>query len=88
MLPYLGFGMSSKERCARTDQSLDIIRRTLAGETVTFKSDFIDLQNVKVTPNPSRNRSQRSGSAALPRRRFTVLSASVTTSPSGRGSGR
>jgi len=37
---FSGFGVSSKERGARTDQSLEIIRRALAGETVTFKSDF------------------------------------------------
>src|SRR6185295_797748 len=36
----------------RTDQSLDIIRRALSGETVTFKSDFFDFQNIKVTPEP------------------------------------
>ena len=47
---FSGFGVSSKERGARTDQSLDIIRRALAGETITFKSDFFDFQNVRVTP--------------------------------------
>src|SRR5580704_17108538 len=36
---FQGFGVSSKERGARTDQSLEIIRCALAGETVTFKSD-------------------------------------------------
>jgi alkanesulfonate monooxygenase SsuD/methylene tetrahydromethanopterin reductase-like flavin-dependent oxidoreductase (luciferase family) len=30
----------------------EIIRRALAGETVTFKSDFFDFQNIKVTPEP------------------------------------
>jgi alkanesulfonate monooxygenase SsuD/methylene tetrahydromethanopterin reductase-like flavin-dependent oxidoreductase (luciferase family) len=30
---FTGFGVSSKERGARTDQSLEIIRRALAGET-------------------------------------------------------
>jgi alkanesulfonate monooxygenase SsuD/methylene tetrahydromethanopterin reductase-like flavin-dependent oxidoreductase (luciferase family) len=49
---FSGFGVSSKERGARTDQSLEIIRRALAGETVTFKSDFFDFQNIKVTPEP------------------------------------
>jgi probable F420-dependent oxidoreductase len=49
---FVGFGVSSKERGARTDQSLDIIRRALAGETVTFKSDFFDFQNIRVTPEP------------------------------------
>ena len=27
-------------------------RRALAGETITFKSDFFDFQNVRVTPEP------------------------------------
>ena len=49
---FAGFGVSSKERGARTDQSLEIIRRALAGETITFKSDFFDFQNVRVTPEP------------------------------------
>jgi alkanesulfonate monooxygenase SsuD/methylene tetrahydromethanopterin reductase-like flavin-dependent oxidoreductase (luciferase family) len=44
--------VSFKERGARTNQSLEIIRRALAGETVTFKSDFFDFKNVKVTPEP------------------------------------
>src|SRR5216683_6384569 len=46
------FGVSFKERGARTNQSLEIIRRLLAGETVTFKSEFFDFKNVKVTPEP------------------------------------
>jgi probable F420-dependent oxidoreductase len=49
---FTGFGVSSKERGARTDQSLDIIRRALAGETITFKSEFFDFQNIRVTPEP------------------------------------
>jgi alkanesulfonate monooxygenase SsuD/methylene tetrahydromethanopterin reductase-like flavin-dependent oxidoreductase (luciferase family) len=44
--------VSSKERGARTDPSLEIIRRVLSGETVTFKSNFFDFQNIKVTPEP------------------------------------
>jgi alkanesulfonate monooxygenase SsuD/methylene tetrahydromethanopterin reductase-like flavin-dependent oxidoreductase (luciferase family) len=49
---FAGFGVSSKERGARTDRSLDIIRRALTGEPVTFKSEFFDFQNVSVTPEP------------------------------------
>src|SRR6202023_4279015 len=49
---FQGFGVSSKERGARTDQSLEIIRRALAGETITFKSEFFDFQNVRVAPEP------------------------------------
>jgi alkanesulfonate monooxygenase SsuD/methylene tetrahydromethanopterin reductase-like flavin-dependent oxidoreductase (luciferase family) len=40
------------EGAARTDQLLDLIRRALSGETVTFKSEFFDFQNVRVTPEP------------------------------------
>jgi probable F420-dependent oxidoreductase len=46
------FGVPFKERGARTNQSLDIIRRLLSGETVTYKSDFFDFKNIKVTPEP------------------------------------
>ena len=49
---FEGFGVSSKERGKRTDQSLEILRRALAGETVSFKSEFFDFQNVRVTPAP------------------------------------
>src|SRR5213079_199520 len=49
---FLGFGVSSKERGARTHQPLEILRRALSGEMVTFKSDFFDFQNIKVTPEP------------------------------------
>ncbi|HTT77348.1 MAG TPA: LLM class flavin-dependent oxidoreductase, partial [Candidatus Binataceae bacterium] len=49
---FEGFGVPFKERGARTNQSLEIIRRLLSGETVTFKSEFFDFMNVKVTPEP------------------------------------
>ncbi|HVH75287.1 MAG TPA: LLM class flavin-dependent oxidoreductase [Stellaceae bacterium] len=49
---FAGFGVPSKQRGARTDQSLDIVRRALSGETVTFKSEFFDFNNVRVTPAP------------------------------------
>src|SRR5579859_5696538 len=49
---FEGFGIPFKERGARTNQSLQIIRRLLSGETVTFKSEFFDFKNVKVTPEP------------------------------------
>ena len=46
------FGVSFGERGSRTNQSLDIIRRLLSGETVTYKSDFFNFKNIKVTPEP------------------------------------
>jgi alkanesulfonate monooxygenase SsuD/methylene tetrahydromethanopterin reductase-like flavin-dependent oxidoreductase (luciferase family) len=49
---FEGFGLPFKERGSRTNQSLEIIRRALAGETVTFKSEFFDFKNIKLTPEP------------------------------------
>jgi probable F420-dependent oxidoreductase len=49
---FENFGVPFKERGARTNQSLEIIRRALAGESVTFKSEFFDFKNVRVTPEP------------------------------------
>lgn len=50
---FTGFGVSSKERGARTDQSLDIIHRALSGETVTFKSEFSIFRTSRQRPSPS-----------------------------------
>jgi probable F420-dependent oxidoreductase len=49
---FHGFGVPFNERGARTNQSLEIIRRLLSGETITFKSEFFNFDNVKVTPEP------------------------------------
>src|SRR5215469_10653324 len=49
---FEGFGVPSSERGKRTDHSLEIIRRALTGKTVTFKSEFFDFKNIKVTPEP------------------------------------
>ena len=49
---FEGFGVPFKERGARTNQSLELIRRLLSGENVTFQSEFFDFKNIRVTPNP------------------------------------
>jgi probable F420-dependent oxidoreductase len=49
---FESFGVSFKQRGARTNQSLEIIRRALAGETVSFNSEFFDFKNIKITPEP------------------------------------
>src|SRR6266849_2199648 len=64
---FESFGVPFKDRGSRTNQSLDIIRRLLSGETVTYKSDFFNFKNIKVTPEPIRNRIHPSGWAASPR---------------------
>ena len=47
---FESFGVPFKERGSRTNEALDIVRRLLDGETITFKSKFFDLNNVKITP--------------------------------------
>jgi alkanesulfonate monooxygenase SsuD/methylene tetrahydromethanopterin reductase-like flavin-dependent oxidoreductase (luciferase family) len=49
---FKSFGVPFKERGARTDQALAIIRSLLGGDTVTFKSEFFDFRNIRVTPEP------------------------------------
>jgi hypothetical protein len=44
---FEGFGAPFKERGVRTNQSLELIRRALVGETVTFKSELFDFQKAR-----------------------------------------
>jgi alkanesulfonate monooxygenase SsuD/methylene tetrahydromethanopterin reductase-like flavin-dependent oxidoreductase (luciferase family) len=46
------FGVPFTERGERTNEALGIVCRLLAGETVTLKSKFFDLNHVKITPEP------------------------------------
>src|SRR5215813_6181344 len=46
------FGVPFKERGARTDETLGIVRRLLDGESVTLKNKFFDFKNIRVTPEP------------------------------------
>jgi alkanesulfonate monooxygenase SsuD/methylene tetrahydromethanopterin reductase-like flavin-dependent oxidoreductase (luciferase family) len=41
---FASFGVPFKKRGARTNESLEIIRRVLAGESVTLKSAFFDFK--------------------------------------------
>src|ERR1700704_383371 len=49
---FTGFGGASKKRGAPTDQPLDTPGRALAGETITFKSEFFDFKNIRGPPEP------------------------------------
>jgi alkanesulfonate monooxygenase SsuD/methylene tetrahydromethanopterin reductase-like flavin-dependent oxidoreductase (luciferase family) len=49
---FEGFGAPFKERGVRTNQSLELIRRALVGETVTFKSEFYDFQKARSRRGP------------------------------------
>jgi alkanesulfonate monooxygenase SsuD/methylene tetrahydromethanopterin reductase-like flavin-dependent oxidoreductase (luciferase family) len=45
---FESFGVPFKERGARTNEALGIVRRLLDGETVTLKNKFFNLSNVKI----------------------------------------
>jgi alkanesulfonate monooxygenase SsuD/methylene tetrahydromethanopterin reductase-like flavin-dependent oxidoreductase (luciferase family) len=49
---FEGFAVPFKERGGRTNEALEIIRRLLEGETLTFKGKFFEVNNVKITPEP------------------------------------
>ncbi|MET0318229.1 MAG: TIGR03619 family F420-dependent LLM class oxidoreductase [Rhodococcus fascians] len=46
-------GVQPKERGARTDEVLDIARRLMSGEELTYSGKFYDLENVHVEPSPT-----------------------------------
>ncbi len=77
---FEGFGVPFTERGARTNQSLEIIRRLLSGETVTFKSEFFDFKNVKLTPEPIQKPHRLYGWAASPPLPCGALLATVMVS--------
>ena len=47
---FTGFNVPFKDRGARTNESLEIIGRLLAGETLTYKGKFFEVNKVKLTP--------------------------------------
>jgi alkanesulfonate monooxygenase SsuD/methylene tetrahydromethanopterin reductase-like flavin-dependent oxidoreductase (luciferase family) len=49
---FEGFNVPFKERGGRTNESLEIIARLLAGETLTYKGKFFEVNKVKLTPEP------------------------------------
>lgn len=49
---FEGFAVSSKERGARTNECLEIVRRLWEGETLSFKGKYYEVNNVTLTPEP------------------------------------
>jgi alkanesulfonate monooxygenase SsuD/methylene tetrahydromethanopterin reductase-like flavin-dependent oxidoreductase (luciferase family) len=47
-------GVDPRTRGRRTDESLDIVRRLLAGETVTHAGEFFDIREAQIVPVLSR----------------------------------
>src|SRR6202049_3247142 len=46
---FEGFNVPFSERGGRTNEALDIIRKLLDGETLTFKGKFFEVNKVKLT---------------------------------------
>lgn len=51
---FESFAVSSKERGARTNEGLEIIRRLWEGETLTFEGKYYTVTKAKLTPEPIR----------------------------------
>ena len=49
---FEGFNVAFNERGGRTNEALQIIRRLLDGETLTFKGKFFEVNRVRLTPEP------------------------------------
>ena len=49
---FESFAVSSKERGARTNEGLEIIRRLWEGETLTFEGKYYTVAKAKLTPEP------------------------------------
>ena len=49
---FTGFGIPAKERAARMDEALPILRRLFAGERVTTTGKFYRYSDVELTPLP------------------------------------
>ncbi len=45
-------GVDPRTRGRRTDESLDLVRRLLAGETVTHDGEFFAFEEARIVPNP------------------------------------
>ena len=49
---FESFGISRKERGARSNEGLEIIRRLWEGETLTFEGKYYEIHNARLAPEP------------------------------------
>jgi alkanesulfonate monooxygenase SsuD/methylene tetrahydromethanopterin reductase-like flavin-dependent oxidoreductase (luciferase family) len=49
---YESFGIPKQERGGRTNEGLEIIRRLLEGETLTYKGKYYEVVRAKIAPPP------------------------------------
>jgi probable F420-dependent oxidoreductase len=49
---FAAVGAKRSERGKRTDETLEIVRRLLRGETLTYRGSFVSLDNVDIEPSP------------------------------------
>ena len=50
---FTAFGMTEASRVGRTEEAVQIVRRLLDGETVSFEGKHFQLENARVNPVPS-----------------------------------
>jgi probable F420-dependent oxidoreductase len=51
-LEFQAVGTDKTERGRRTDEGLEIVRRLLSGETLTYEGEFFKLNDVQIEPSP------------------------------------
>jgi len=49
---FAGLGIPRNQRGRRANESLEIIRRLWAGETVTYNGKYFQIENARLTPGP------------------------------------
>ncbi len=49
---FAGLGIPRNQRGRRANESLEIIRRLWAGETVTYNGKYFQIENTRLTPGP------------------------------------
>lgn len=50
---YESFGIPKRERGRRTNEGLEIIRRLLDGETLSYKGQYYEVRQAKIAPQPA-----------------------------------
>lgn len=49
---FAALGLSREQRAARTEETIDLLRRLWTGERVTFHGKYFDIEDVAIAPTP------------------------------------
>lgn len=50
---YAAFGIDPSERAARMEDGIQVLRLASTGEPINYKSDFVNLEDVRIEPMPT-----------------------------------